>query len=56
MTEKEIFLNMLKRVSGEEAGDIYFYWTEGNNVIISNEQDDITTFEFNDKGELVWYR
>ena len=55
MTEKEMFLNMLKRVSGAEDGETYFYWTEGTNVIISNEADMLTTFKFNDKGELVWY-
>lgn len=56
MTEREIFLNMIKRVSGAEDGETGFYWTEGNNVIISNEADELTTFEFNNKGELIWYR
>ena len=56
MTEREMFLNMIKRVTGAEDGETYFYWTEGNDVIISNECDSLTTFEFDDKGKLIWYR
>ena len=56
MTEKEIFLNMLKRVCGYESGDSYFYWEErGDTVVITNENDEITNFIFNNKGELIWY-
>lgn len=55
MTEREMFLNMLKRVCGYESGDSLFYWEEGNTVIITNEQDEITNFSFDDKGNLIWY-
>ena len=55
MTEKEILLNMLKRVCGYESGDSLFYWEEGNTVVITNEQDEITKFNFDDKGNLIWY-
>ena len=56
MTEREILLNMLKRVTGAEDGETNFYWTEGNNVVITNDGDMPTIFEFDDKGKLVWYR
>ena len=56
MTEKETFLNMLKRVCGYESGDSFFYWEErGDTVVITNESDEITHFIFDDKGKLIWY-
>lgn len=55
MTEREMFLNMLARVTGEE-GENNFYRTEGNDIVISNDSLIETTFEFNDMGELIWYR
>ena len=55
MTEREMFLNMLERVTGEE-GENNFYKIEGNNIVISNDSLIETTFEFNDMGELVQYR
>ena len=55
MTEREMFLNMIIRVTGEE-GENDFYKIEGNNIIVSNDSLIETTFEFNDMGELIWYR
>ena len=54
MTEREMFLNMLARVTGEE-GENNFYRTEGNDIVISNDSLIETTFEFNDMGELIWF-
>ena len=55
MTEREMFLNMLIRVTGEE-GENNFYKIKGNNIIVSNDSLEETVFEFNDMGELIWYR
>lgn len=56
MTEKEIFLNMLKRVVGFEEHQENFFHIEGSNsIVIFNENSEKTTFRFDNEGNLVWY-
>lgn len=55
MTEKEIFLNMLKRVCGYEPCDSLFYWEEDDTIVITDGQYEITNFKFDDKGNLIRY-
>lgn len=52
MTEKEILINMIKRVS--EKG--HFYEEDGNHFTIFNEDENATTFEFDKDGKLIWFR
>lgn len=54
MTEREMFLNMIIRVTGEE-GENNFYKIEGNDIVVSNDSLEETVFEFNDMGELIWF-
>ena len=54
MTEKEMFLNILARVTRGE-GENNSYRVEGNDIVIFNDGLEEITFEFNDMGELVWY-
>lgn len=55
MTEKEIFINMIKRVSGDASSE--FYWKEEENGEFSIFNDSIikTTFTFDELGNLMWF-
>lgn len=54
MTEKEIFINMIKTVTNNLFGE---YWTEEKNgdFSIFNESNQKTTFEFDEEGDLIGY-
>ena len=54
-TEKEVFVNMIKRISNDNS--LGEFWTEEENgdVSIYNSSGKKTTFEFNKNGDLTWF-
>ncbi len=58
MTEKEVFLNMIHRVSAENSikEDLKnFYYEDNNNVVIINGNFEETVFYFDENGSLSFY-
>ena len=58
MTEKEIFLNMIRRVLTEKAVDEdlrKYYYEDNNNVTVINANLEETIFYFDENGALIFY-
>ena len=59
MTEKEIFLGMVRRIWIEKGADEdllrNYYYEDGNNVIVINANYEETTFYFDKNGALTYY-
>ena len=55
MTEKEMFMNMIKRVAVNDSSENFWKEEEYGNFSIFNASNEKTTFEFDDNGNLMWY-
>jgi hypothetical protein len=55
MTEKEIFVNMIKRVSGDDSSENFWVEEENGDFSIFNDSYIKTTFKFDNNGNLEWF-
>lgn len=55
MTEREMFLNMIKRVSENQIGEFYRIEEDDKNITIINSSLEETKFSFNTDGTLNFF-
>ncbi len=55
MTEKEMFINMIKRVSGDDSADHFWEENENGDFSIFNDSNIKTSFKFDDEDNLIWF-
>lgn len=55
MTEKELFVNMIKRVSPDDCSENFWVEEENGNFSIINESFIKTTFMFDNNGDLEYF-
>ena len=55
MTEREMFLNMIKRVSEIQTGEFYRIEEDDNSITIVNASLEETNFSFNAAGTLNFF-